>query len=118
MKNKEEYISLYDYTGEATGQNGKGRDVYNVAKSKGIQVIYKDLPEERQRENYTRVATYPRSFLDDYFGVQTEPTATNTVDLTSLMRRLDAVERKNLELERRISALSQTVTVTDDDLPF
>lgn len=118
MKNKEEYISLYDYTGEATRETGKGRDVYNAAKKCGIQVIYKDLPEDRQRENYTRVATYPRSFLDEYFGVQTEPATMNPSNYRELELRIIALEQKIKQLDQQNTLNVTNNNEYDDDLPF
>ncbi len=65
MRN-DEYISLYDYKGTTSRESGLGLKVYNAAKEKQVQVVYKDIPEDRQRPEYNRVATYPKWFLDEY----------------------------------------------------
>jgi len=117
MKNDEHYVSLYDYLGKASRESGLGQKVYNAAKEKGIHVIYSDIPEERQRPEYTRVATYPKSFLDEYFGV-----APND----ALETRIVSLETKVQHLENIVAEITKTpikyVTNSnehnDDYLPF
>lgn len=117
----EQYVSLYDYQGQSSKESGLGLKVYNAAKEKGIHVIYADLPAERQREEYTRVATYPISFLDEYFGRQT-PTVIETKsppagDLIYLLTRLDAIEKQFAELIKKLDNVTDS-NGNDDDLPF
>ena len=115
MKN-DPYLSLYDYKGTASRQSGLGQKVYESAKEKGIHVIYSDIPEERQRPEYTRVATYPKSFLDEYFGV-----APND----ALENRIVSLETKVQHLEKIVAELTKTPinyvadsNEWDDELPF
>ena len=117
MKN-DPYISLYDYKGNASRQSGLGLKVYKAAKEKDIHVIYTDIPADRQREEYNRVATYPKSFLDEYFGVA--PTPPVEINLEYLVDRFDALEAK---FDALIKKLETNVTNSneydiDDDLPF
>ena len=42
MRN-DEYISLYDYRGAGSRETGLGQKVYNAAKEKQVQVVYKDI---------------------------------------------------------------------------
>lgn len=121
MKNSnEQYVSLYDYRGQSSRDSGLGQKVYNAAKEKGIHVIYADLPEERQREEYNRVATYPIAFLDEYFGKTTQTTQVASTlpqtDLIYLLTRLDALEKQFAELLKKLE--TNTIITDDDDLPF
>jgi hypothetical protein len=123
----EQYVSLYDYRGQSSRETGLGQKVYAAAKEKNIHVIYADLPAERQREEFNRVATYPISFLDEYFGketptvlVATSPPPSDLVypppsDLVYLLGRLEALEKQFAEL---INKLELNTTIEDDDLPF
>jgi hypothetical protein len=114
MRN-DEYISLYDYRGAGSRETGLGQKVYNAAKEKQVQVIYKDIPEDRQRPEYNRVATYPKWFLDEYFEVSPSDT---------LLERLDALESKLevlTDLVTRLHNKNNHVTSSDewdDELPF
>jgi len=119
MKNDDKYMSLYDYRGTASRQTGLGKDVYAAAKAKGIYVKYEDLPETLQKSEYARVATYPVSFLDEYFDKPTTITTTTTPpqsDLMYLLERLEALERQFAEVMKK---LETPITIEDDDdLPF
>jgi len=90
--------------------------VYEAAKSKNIHVIYQDLPPDLSRPEYNRVATYPKSFLDEYFGVETTHTNISIEDVYSQL-----VELKT-KFDQLISKLEPNVTSSvesiDDDLPF
>jgi len=118
MKN-DQYVSLYDYRGQSSRETGLGQKVYAAAKEKNIHVIYADLPAERQREEFNRVATYPISFLDEYFGKETPTVLVATSpppsDLVYLLGRLEALEKQFAEL---INKLELNTTIEDDDLPF
>ncbi len=118
MRN-DEYISLYDYKGTTSRESGLGLKVYNAAKEKQVQVVYKDIPEDRQRPEYNRVATYPKWFLDEYFEVTPSDT---------LLERLNALENKLQVLTDLVTKFynkndhatnsNELFTADDDDLPF
>jgi hypothetical protein len=112
MKNVDQYLSVYEYTGKAAS-NGVGREVNEAAQKAGIKTIWKDLPEEVQRENYKQVATYPKSFLDKHFGN------------APAIHTLDQVYQKLVELEDKFNQLITKLNINvtdpneyDDDLPF
>jgi hypothetical protein len=113
MKFDDVYMSLYEYTGKPAGWNGIGREVNVAAQSASIKTIWRDLPEDMQRENYKQVATYPKSFLDIHFGNTPKPT-------------IDQLHQKLVELENKFNALiaklDNNITIhinePDDDLPF
>ena len=115
MKSNDQYVSLYDYTGKGSRETGLGKKIYDAAKEKGVHVIYTDIPEERQREEYNRVATYPKSFLDEYFGKTSDSSIT-----------LEYVHEKLLELKEQFDQLvaklepnvASSIEPVDDDLPF
>jgi hypothetical protein len=115
MKSNEQYMSLYDYRGISSRETGLGQKVYEAAKKKDIHVIYTDLPQERATSEYNRVATYPKSFLDEYFG--------NTINTNMSINDvyLQLVELKN-QFDQLISNLESNVADNvesiDDDLPF
>jgi predicted ribosome quality control (RQC) complex YloA/Tae2 family protein len=116
MSNNEQFLSLYEYKGTPSKMTGLGKLVYDAAKAQGIQIRYKDLPEENQREEYKRIATYPTSFLDSYFGRETQqPTGSN--ELQQILQRLQQLEAKFDEV---IKKLEPTPTKLEDDydLPF
>jgi hypothetical protein len=113
MKNDEYYVSLYDYLGKASRESGLGQKVYNAAKEKGIHVIYTDLPEERRQPEYNRVATYPKTFLDKYFG----KTETPLSDMT-LEERVENLEKQIAELTKKVETNVTNSNEYDDDLPF
>lgn len=111
MKSNEQYVSLYDYRGKASRESGLGQKVYESAKEKGIHVIYQDLPPDVSRPEYNRVATYPKAFLDEYFGRPVQ------LSLNEISQRLIALET---QFEELIKKLEINVTNSDDDdtLPF
>jgi hypothetical protein len=116
MKSNDQYMSLYDYSGKASRESGLGQKVYEAAKEKNIHVIYQDLPPDLSRPEYNRVATYPKSFLDEYFGVETVNTNISIEDVYSQLIEL------NQKFDQLISKLEPNVTNSvepvDDDLPF
>ena len=109
--NNETYVSLYNYKGQATRMSGIGKKVYAAAKAKGIVIIYEQLPIERQTKDYPAVATYPVSFLDEYFKAKTELELLN--DRVTLLETQVTILLKYAE-----STLTTTVVEDDDDLPF
>lgn len=107
----EQYSSLFNYKGQATRMSGIGKQVYAAAKAKGITIIYEQLPIERQTKDYPAVATYPVSFLDEYFEAKTE--------LELLKDRVTLLETQvTILLKYAESTLTTTVVEEDDDLPF
>lgn len=118
MKNidNEQYVSLYDYRGHSSRDSGLGQKVYNAAKTRGIHVIYTDLPADRQREAYNRVATYPKSFLDEYFRVEPQPP--KEINLEYLADRVNALEAKFDILLKKLETNVTNNNEYDDELPF
>jgi hypothetical protein len=118
MNGSDQYVSLFDYRGQTSKESGLGQKVYAAAKEKGIHVIYQDLPPERHREDYNRVATYPISFLDEFFG-KTPPTTTTPPqsDLIYLLGRLEALEKRFAEVIKKLENVTNS-NGNDDDLPF
>ena len=122
MKNNEEYISLYDYTGQ--GAKGIGKQVYETAKEKNIRVIYENLPEDKVTGEYTKVATYPKTFLDEYFGKTTEvvqPDAAGVIinEFRALYNRIETLETQVAELTKKLETnVTNSNEHDDDDLPF
>jgi len=121
MNSNDQYVSLYDYRGQSSRETGIGQKVYAAAKEKGIHVIYADLPTERQRDEFSRVATYPITFLDEYFGKETptiQPATTPpSSDLIYLLGRLEAIEKQFAELIKKLDNVTNS-NGNDDDLPF
>ena len=123
MKSNEQYMSLYDYRGQASKESGLGKTVYEAAKKKDVHVIYQDLPPDLSKPEYNRVATYPISFLDEYFGKETPTVQTTTTppssDLIYLLGRLEAIEKQFAELIKKLDNVTNSNEHdTDDDLPF
>jgi hypothetical protein len=116
MENNKQYKSLYDYRGQASRQTGLGKQVNDAAKAKGIKIIYEPLPEHLVREEYKMVATYPVTFLDEYFGNESKPDVSSATQ-ADIMQRLQQLEAKFDEV---IKKLEPTPTKLDDDydLPF
>ena len=121
MNSNDQSVSLYDYRGQSSRETGIGQKVYAAAKEKGIHVIYADLPTERQRDEFSRVATYPITFLDEYFGKETptvQPVTTPpSGDLVYLLGRLEAIEKQFAELIKKLDNVTNS-NGNDDDLPF
>ena len=110
----EQYVSLYNYKGQATRMSGIGKLVYAAAKAKGITIIYEQLPIERQTKDYPAVATYPISFLDEYFEVKPKTELELLTERVTLLETQVAILLKYAE-----STLTTTVVEDDDDdLPF
>lgn len=128
MKSKDEYISLYNYRGIAHRGTKEGQRVYETAKEKNIRVIYADLPENKATGEYTQVATYPRSFLDEYFGqttteAETETSAADAIinGFRTLMTRITTLETQFEELTKKLETNvtnSNESIDNDNDLPF
>ena len=130
MKSKDQYISLYNYRGMAHRGTKEGQRVYETAKEKNIRVIYENLPENKVTGEYTQVATYPRSFLDEYFGQTTVEVETETSTETSaadaiingfrtLMTRITTLETQVAELTKKLeNNVTNSNEHDDDDLPF
>ena len=60
---KEEYQSIKEYTGKATGPEGEGREVFKTAKALGVTPNRKAVNGRK----YSEVCTYPLSVLKRYF---------------------------------------------------
>ena len=114
MKVNEQYLSVYEYTGKPAAANNIGREVNEAAQKANIKVIWRDLPEGSQRENYKQVATYPRTFLDKHFGNDVEYTLIDDATINMIYTRLTALEDK---FDQLITKLDH-VNTDDDELPF
>jgi hypothetical protein len=115
MMSNDQYKSLYDYRGQASRQTGLGKQVNDAAKAKGIKIIYEPLPEHLVREEYKMVATYPVSFLDEYFGNEAKPEVSSATRGDILQRLVD-LETQFKQLSNKIDTLITKETY--DDLPF
>ncbi len=113
MKNVDPYLSVYEYTGKPASYNGIGREVNEAAQKASIKTVWKDLPEEMQRENYKQVATYPKSFLDKHFG---NAPAIHTLD--QVYQKLVELEDKFNQLITKLDNNVTHINEPDDDLPF
>ena len=107
----ETYVSLYNYKGQPTRISGIGKKVYAAAKAKGINIVYEQLPVEKQTAEYPSVATYPISFLDEYFEVKPK------TDLELLTERVTMLETQVALLLKQTESPAELVE-DDDDLPF
>ena len=114
MKINDQYLSIYEYTGKSATLNNIGREVNEAAQKANIKVIWRDLPEGSQRENYKQVATYPRTFLDKHFGNDVEYTLIDDATINTIYTRLTALEDKFDQLITK----SDHVNTDDDELPF
>jgi hypothetical protein len=115
MSSNEQYKSLYDYRGQASRQSGLGKQVNDAAKAKGIKIIYEPLPEHLVREEYKTVATYPVSFLDEYFGNESKPEVSSATRGDILQRLVD-LETQFKQLSAKIDTL--IMKEIHDDLSF
>ena len=115
MKVNEQYLSIYEYTGKSATLNNIGREVNEAAQKANIKVIWRDLPEGSQRENYKQIATYPRTFLDKHFGNDVEYTLIDDATINMIYTRLTALEDK---FDQLIEKLDTKQEEDDDDLPF
>lgn len=118
MKVNETYLSIYEYTGKPSGYNGIGREVNDASQKAGIKLVWRDLPEEMQRENYKRVATYPKSFLDKHFGNDVEYTVVDEATIKIIYEKLIALENKFDQLIKKLDNNVTNNNEHDDDLPF
>ena len=111
----EMYLSIYEYTGKSATLNNVGREIMDAALKEGIKIVWRDLPPEMSRENFTRVATYPRSFLNKYFGNDVKYTMIDPVTVNALFDKLTALEEKFNDLIKKLDNKQED---DDDDLPF
>ena len=121
MENNETYVSLFEYLGKGSGGTNTGREVTAEAVKRGIEIKWRMLPKEVQKPEYTQVQLYPISFLDSYFGNNTNP----EMDRTPLVRRSELLklQERLQELEAKFDAVIKQLNVPtkiedDDDLPF
>ena len=59
-----ELLSLYDYLGKPAGSE-LGIKVNEAAKKQGVRYNFKEIDNPKYKG---KIMTYPKSFLDDYFG--------------------------------------------------
>ena len=116
MKVNDSYLSVYEYTGKPSGYNNVGKEVNEAAQKANIKVVWRDLPEDMQRENYKRIATYPTSFLDKHFGNNNIVVDNNFLLL--LHEKLIALENKFDQLLKKLDNNITDNKEEDDDLPF
>ena len=116
MKVNDPYLSVYEYTGKSSGYNNVGKEVNEAAQKAGIKTIWKDLPEDMQRETYKQVATYPKSFLDQHFGNNNIVVDKNFLLL--LHEKLITLENKFDQLLKKLDNNITDNKEEDDDLPF
>jgi hypothetical protein len=114
MKSNEQYMSLYDYRGISSRETGLGQKVYESAKKKDVHVIYTDLPQERATTEYNRVATYPKSFLDEYFG----KTINTNMSINDVYLQLVELKKQFDQLISNLESDAADNVEQDDDLPF
>ena len=87
-----------------------------AAQKAGIKTVWKDLPEDMQRETYKQVATYPKSFLDQHFGNNNIVVDKNFLLL--LHEKLITLENKFDQLLKKLDNNITDNKEEDDDLPF
>lgn len=122
----EMYVSIYEYTGRSATLNNVGREVMDAALKEGIKVVWRDLPPDMKRENFTQVATYPRSFLNKFFGNDVKYTMIDPVTLNMLFDKLTSLEEKFNDLIKKLDNKQEEQLITkldhvntdDDELPF
>ena len=118
MRNNDRYISLYDYSGRASKKTGLGKKVYNAAKEKGVRIIYKDLPADLSSPEYNRVATYPTSFLDEYFG---NAISSNNISIEDVYSKLVELKEQFDQLVAKLEQNQNSIKPANshnDNLPF
>jgi len=116
IKVNDSYLSVYEYTGKPSGYNNVGKEVNEAAQKANIKVVWRDLPEDMQRENYKRIATYPTSFLDKHFGNNNIVVDNNFLLL--LHEKLIALENKFDQLLKKLDNNITDNKEEDDELPF
>jgi hypothetical protein len=116
MKVNDQYLSVYEYTGKSAILNNIGREVMDAALKEGIKVVWRELPPDIKRENFTQVATYPRTFLDKYFGNDAKYTVIDDATINMIYNRLTALEDKFDQLIEKLDTKQEEDD--DDDLPF
>ena len=119
IKVNDSYLSVYEYTGKPSGYNNVGKEVNEAAQKANIKVVWRDLPEDMQRESYKRIATYPTSFLDKHFGNAAQHTVVDITTLNMVYAKLTALEEK---FDQLLKKLDNNITIhinePDDELPF
>lgn len=121
MENNETYVSLFEYLGKGSGGTNIGREVTAEAVKRGIDIKWRMLPKEVQKPEYTQVQLYPISFLDSYFGNNSNPEMDQTPlvrrsELIKLQQRFEALESMFQDV---IKKLDVPIKLDDDyDLPF
>jgi hypothetical protein len=68
-KKAEEYQSLYEFRGYAASKRGDGKQVYEEAKRRGIEVKTQEVDVPTYKGSVMR---YPKSFLQDFFNKPAE----------------------------------------------
>jgi hypothetical protein len=117
-------MSVFEHRGTASRQSRLGYQVFNAAKEQGVEIIYRELPLELHRDAYKSVATYPKSFLDAYFGIVID--TTQNQELQSLKEINEKIKELTLQLDETINKLGINDTNSyerndepdEDDLPF
>jgi hypothetical protein len=121
MENNETYVSLFEYLGKGSGGTNTGREVTAEAVKQGIEIKWRMLPKEVQKPEYTQVQLYPISFLDSYFGNNSNPEMDRTPlvrrsELLKLQQRLEALESMFQDVIKKLDV--STKLEDDYDLPF
>lgn len=121
MENNETYLSLFEYLGKGSGGTNTGREVTAEAVKRGIEIKWRMLPKEVQKPEYTQVQLYPISFLDSYFGNNTNLEMDRTPlvrrsELLKLQQRLEALESMFQDVIKKLDV--PTKLEDDYDLPF
>ena len=122
MIQDETYVSLFEYLGKGSTGTNIGREVTAEAFKQNIDIKWRLLPKEAQRPEYTQVQLYPISFLDSYFGNNTNPEMDRTPlvrrsELLKLQQRLEALESMFQDVIKKLDV--PTTKLEDDyDLPF
>jgi hypothetical protein len=121
MENNETYVSLFEYLGKGSGGTNTGREVTAEAVKRGIEIKWRMLPKEVQKPEYTQVQLYPISFLDSYFGNNSNPEMDRTPlvrrsELLKLQQRLEALESMFQDVIKKLDV--PTKLEDDYDLPF
>ena len=116
--NNEEYISLYEYLGRSTKNDGEGLRVMTEAKANNIKITYKTLPESVQTEAYKSVAVYPVKFLDSIYK-RSESDIVRRDEFQEIKDSILDIEKKlNILLALDVKGKLENICDTDDDLPF
>ncbi len=125
MKSEEQFLSLYEYSGQGSRTSGLGKRVLEAAKERGIETRYKPLPEAMQTSEYKSVLIYPVSFLDEYFSSQTDLQSpiVRKSQLLDTESRINLLETRLKNLEAKFAEVIKKLEIPtkledDYDLPF